>query len=225
MNYILHGEDNRLSRQRLNEIIGPFDPAVVSRRSPSSSTFFDNQLFARQELVIFEFFKKEELKDFPAESFFEDLESSGPEIEVVFWFNFELSSSNKFLKQAQRKGFTELNFKVPQAVFKVVDAFFAPKKLRGRFYSLLADIALNSVDHLFLLQMLIRNLRLLIWASLNNRSFLNLVGFVRKKSEAGKAIRPEKLVTLYGRLVDLEKRFKTGSPDLTSEILLAYEEF
>lgn len=224
MNYILHGEDTSISRQKLNEIISFSNPDGVYRQSPVLNPILDNQLFAEPELKIIEFLKKDELKEFPAENFFKRVEELRPETAIILWFNFELSPVNKILAQAQRSGFKEFKFNISPVVFKIVDAFFAPKKLRGKFYSLLADFGLKSSDQLLLLQMITRGARLFLWASMDNHSFLSLKGFVRRQAEAGKLMRAEKLIDLYSRLIDLERRFKVGSLDLTSELLILYEE-
>lgn len=225
MNYILHGENSLLSRQKLNEIIGPFDSGSVARCSLTSQPFFDNQLFAKQAVTLFEFLKKEEAKDFPADLFFSGFAGLKPETVVILWFDFELSPAHKLLTQALKAEFKEFKFPVAPVVFKIADAFFAPKNFRGNFYNLLAEFGAHSGEEIFLLQMIIRSARLFLWSSFNNQSFQKLKGFTRIQAGRGQTISQKSLTNLFAKLVDLEKRFKTGSLDLSSRLLVAYEEF
>lgn len=222
MNYIIHGENSTLSRQKMNEIKDAFDPSLVFQ---NPSGLLGNSLFSTPGLILLEFFKKEELKTFAFEEFFKNLGRVGPKTQVALWFNFELGTSNKILSQSQNLNFKELKFSTSPVVFKIVDAFFAPKKFRSNFYRLLSDFSQRPGEEIFLLQMLIRHSRLYLWAGFENSSFKNLKGFTKNQAQAGKEIALSRLVELFKRLVELEKQFKGGFLDLPSKLLVLYEQF
>ena len=223
--YILHGENTLASRQKLSEIKGSHDPTLVSGGFSSSGLPQENQMFSLSKVFVLEFFEKDQLRKFDAERFLSDLKIAGRDLTTVFWFGFELTASNKILTQSKAAGFRELKFSVSPLVFKLADSFFAPKGTKNSFYKNLSDFGGAKGDEVFLVQMLIRNARLKLWASFKNDSYNNLIGFSKKQAEYGHHLTQKKLLGIFESLVALEKKVKSGPIDLVSHTLLLYESF
>ncbi len=220
--YILHGENTQASRQKLYEIRSSFDPALVSSGSPEEGLPLENQMFREPKAVVFEFFEKDQLRKFNAERFFNDLKRAGNGLTVVLWFGFEMTSANKVLAESRKNGFAELKFAISPMVFKLADLFFASKSPKNTFYSLLSDFGRSKGDDVFLVQMLIRNARLKLWASFKNNSYRNLSGFSKKQAERSRHLTQKNLLKTFENLITLERKVKSGSVDLVSNILLLF---
>jgi len=223
--YIIHGENTQASRQKLSEIKGSFDPALVSDVSSSGSLPLENQMFSQPKVVVLEFFGKDQLREFEAERFFSDLKVAGRDLTAVFWFGFELTASNKILSRCKAAGFQELKFSVSPLVFKLADSFFAPRGSKRSFYKNLSDFSDTKGDEVFLVQMLIRNTRLKLWASFKNSSYNNLSGFSKRQAQYGPHLNQKKLLSIFESLIFLERKVKSGPTDLVSNTLLLYESF
>lgn len=221
--YVIHGENTQASRQKLYEIRSGFDPTLVAHASFEEGLPLENQMFSQPKAVVFEFFEKDKLRNFNAEKLFQDLKRTGKDMTVVFWFGFELSSANKVLDLSRKNGFIELKFAVSPQVFKLADSFFAAENQKNTFYSLLSDFGRSKGDEVFLVQMLIRNVRLKLWAIFKNNSYRNLSGFSKKQADLGHHLTQKNLLSTFENLVTLERKVKSGSVDLTSNILLLYE--
>jgi|GEM_PF-5376704 DNA polymerase III delta subunit len=221
--YILHGENNQASRQKLYEIKESFGAELVSGVLLEKGLPFDNQMFASPEAVILEFFEKEHLRKLNLKKFLDSLRDSGGTRTVILWFGFELTGSSSVLSECLKSGFTELKFAISPLVFKLVDLFFAPKIPNNRFYKLVSDFSVEKGDGVFLVQMLIRSTRLKLWGSFKNNSFLGLSSFSKKQAAYLDGLTTKKLLGIFEELINLERKIKTGSVDLVSNILLLYE--
>lgn len=222
--YILHGENTKASRQKLTEIKSQFEPEATENGSLETGFLPQNQMFGQTRLTVFEVFEKEKLRQLEPESFFGNLGFLDPSLTVVFWFGFELPASSKVTALAKRNGFKEIKFGVSPLVFKLTDAFFAPRNLKPSFYQILSDFDRDSGEDVFLVQMLIRGARLKLWACLKNKSYGALSPFVRKQAVSTQPNK-EKLLELFEKLTDLERKVKGDSVDFISNLLLLYESF
>lgn len=225
MNYILHGENTLMSREKFNDLKSGFDPSLVSIQSFREPPHLENQMFSQPKAVITEFFEKDDFKEFDQQKFFDYLDTVDRGTAIILWFCFELTISNTFLSQVKGRGFEEFKFSVSPLVFKIVDSFFEPKSQRLVFYRLLTDFGRTRGDEVFLIQMLIRKLRFGLWASLNNNSYKSMSGFIKRQAEFGKQVPQRTLTTLFESFVNLERKIKTGALDLTSSVLILYESF
>jgi hypothetical protein len=221
--FIIHGENTRASRQKLYEIRNSFDSSLVSNVSLEDGISPENQMFIQPLVAVFEFFEKDQLRKIDAEKLFDDIKRNGRDLTVILWFGFELTSSNRVLAESRKNSFAELKFAISPVVFKLADYFFSPKSSKNIFYALLSDFGRVKGDEVFLIQMLIRNARLKIWAAFKNNSFRGLAGFSKKQAESGNHLTQKKLLNIFAELVSLERKIKIGPADLVSNILLLYE--
>lgn len=222
--YLLHGENTQASRQKLNEIKGEFDPAAIELSSAEAGLPLQNQIFTQPKLTIFEIFEKDKLRRFEPENFFKQLAAAEKHLTAVLWFGFELPVSNKIISSARSLGLKELKFSVSPLVFKLADAFFAPAGSKI-FYQIITNLDPSGGEDVFLVQMLIRSTRLKLWACLKNNSYRKLNPFAKKQVGLNARLNREKLLYLFEKLVDLEKKVKSGPNDLASSLLLLYESF
>lgn len=161
--YIVHGENRVESRKKLSEIIREAKSKgwEVTRIDGTSLTKGELLTHARSQtllstgqlLVIENFFKNnkkaaEDVLQIPQDD----------TIVLVFWEGKQLTPAA--VKKLQSK-FTVQEFKIPVAVFKFLDSL-APNNARASL-KLLAE-AKNRDEAEFLLIMMARQVRLLIWA-------------------------------------------------------------
>ena len=225
MNYIIHGENVLLSRDKLNDIKKGFDSSLISVQPFRDPPYLENNMFSETKVIVIEFFEKDNLKVFNSERLLNSLKAANPQVSFVLWFGFEVTPSNKLLGQVKEQGFREMKFNVSLTVFKLADSFFAPKIHHITFYKLLCDFSRTRGDEVFFVQMLIRKVRFGLWASFDNASYRSLSGFLKQSAEFGKELPQDTMVRLYGSFVNLEGRLKSGTVDISSLALMLYESF
>ena len=223
MRYFFHGEDSRATREKLNELKCRFETLPLIVFSPSTVAFNQELLFSQPKFYLLEFFEKNELRIFSWPKFFRFLDS-GPDEVFAIWSNFEVSL-NENLKTLYRKYlFQEVRINSSNLVFKTVDSFFNGNRDRPNFYGLINSW--SSQEILFLVQMLIKRTRMILWRELSCQAYDSLKGFTRKViSESLPQATPVEILGLYWSLLDLERRVKTNEDDLLGRLLTVYENF
>lgn len=227
---LLHGENTLLSRQRLSQIKDGLNSDELEEIRPEkffreSVGFFERQLFGGRRFLLMEFFEKDELRKLDLNKLSSFLSGQDLPDGLIFWFGFELPSTNPLFKNIQEGIFQATKFDISPKVFKLVDAFFEPRRSLSRLYQLLGKDFEWEKDGSFLIFMLIKRTRQLLWFSHKASSFNGLHPFVQKKLSQGPLNLGQKfrLLKLYQNLVSIEKKLKSQATDLESRFFLLYE--
>ncbi|MCL5003844.1 MAG: hypothetical protein M1352_01080 [Patescibacteria group bacterium] len=226
MKYILHGEDVGRSRRNLDSIKQRFPPDQVMYLDPQLPQL-NVRLFDSPGLYVVEVFDRRQFKKIEPEPFFGLLQKIPKETDVVVWLGLELTPNQVWLSLAKKSGFQEIVSKQSKEVFALVDLFFAdPKRgdAKTKFFNKLIGFSVDTGDHIFLAQMLIRRVRQIVWADLGCESLKKLPPFSRRLAEKEtRRFSQESIFCLYKELVDLEVRLKTETIDFISALCLIYE--
>ncbi len=234
MRYLIHGQDSAASRERLAQIreeLGPFWSSPLSSSDPERGGNYYSQtfLFEKPRAYIFEFFNKDDFKNFNWEALLPELPSEQKtDVFVILWFSFELPVAHKLFQAAKRRDFTELKFDLKTEVFKLADMFFSLDRSsvgRRAFYTKLWHFCRGGEEPIFLVQMVVRKLRTLLWRNFKNVSYRELPPWLRRTVDSSLSLTSDQLLGVYQCLVSLERKLKTSGGEAFSELLVIYERF
>lgn len=227
---LLHGENTLLSRQRLSQIKDGLDSGELEEIRPEKffregTGFFERQLFSGRRFLLMEFFEKDDLRKLDSNKLSSFLSGQDLPDGFIFWFGFELTASLPLFKNLQESRFQVTKFDISPKVFKLADAFFEPRRSLTNLYQLLGKNFEWEKEGSFLIYMLIKRTRQLLWFSHGAEAFSRLHPFVQKKLSQSSlnSNRPRRLLEVYQNLVSAERSLKSQSPDLESRFLLLYE--
>lgn len=228
----LHGENILSSRQYLNELKTNF--RVERWRSLAAADFvdrtvgfFERSFWEPSLFFLLEFFEKNELRDFRLEKLSSFLRSPDQPEGLLLWFGFEVPESNPLIRELRRNNFEEKKFNLSPQIFKLVDTFWERSGLDLTFPKALSTLPLPEKEQIFLVQMLIKRTRQILWATLGCLALKKVHPFIRQKiarTATRVGIKP-RLAALYQGLVDLDQDLKSHETDWESRILLLYEKF
>lgn len=226
----LHGENVVLSRERLTQIkeglsLGEIEEIHPESFSQKGTGFFERQLFAGRRFLLLEFFEKDQIRQFDLEKFSAFLEGPDRPEGFIVWCGFEVTGSHHFLEIIRQNKFRETKFDISPRVFKLVDAFFEPRRSLAGLYQLAGKEFEWEKEGIFLVQMLIKRTRQLLWLLYEAGSFKKLHPFVQKKlrqSQSGFG-QTSTLLKIYRKLSGLEKHLKSRAVDLETHFFLLYE--
>lgn len=215
---ILHGENQVQSRKALSEIIRQakkegFEITRLSGENLDKSTLLtalrSQALFSGDHLVVVENFlanfqgANKVIKEIPQDS-----------AQVVFWEGRALS---KTATSGLPKNFEVLEFKIPVSVFKFLESLTS-KKSQVALKLLRQAVKDDSAD--FILLMLARQARLLIWAKLDPKT-LKVAPWQRSRLlEQAKKWDRDKLLAFHSELLNLDRANKRSRlpEDLSSSL-------
>lgn len=202
--YILHGENRVESRKKLSEIIREaknkgWEITRVDGTSLTKSELLTHArsqtLLSTDQLLIIENFFKNNKK--AAEEILETPQDDA--ITLVFWEGKALTPAT--VKKLQSK-FTVQEFKIPVAVFKFLDSL-APNNARASLRFLAA--AKNRDEAEFLLIMMARQVRLLIWAK-EDQDTLKVPPWMKNNlTRQSEKFTLAQLIELHGKLLELDR--------------------
>ncbi|MDO8503111.1 MAG: hypothetical protein Q7S60_00290 [bacterium] len=203
---ILHGENQVQSRKALSEIVrqAKKDGWEISRlsgegldKSKLLTAVRSQALFGGGHLVVVENFfannknAKKIIQEIPLEN--------GT---LVFWEGKALSKTATY---GVEKNFEILEFKIPVSVFKFLDSLM-PSNTRVALKFLQQAVKDDSAD--FILLMIARQVRLLIWAKLDPET-LKLAPWQKSRIiEQAKEWDKDKLLSFHTQLLDLDRANK-----------------
>lgn len=223
MIHFLHGENTGASRQRFLELKKSFSLGASEASLAEGSPLGSVPLFGPTPARAWEVFKKDELKACDTERFTKELQSFPAETTLIFWFGFELPPGHVLAKAFKALRAKEEKISIPLKVFKVAEAFFAGADFYPKFvgFSLSSGGVGTKGEEIFLLQMTIRQNRLLLGRALGTSSFKVLSPF--QKNLLSGTLSKEALQQSFKELVALEKDYKSVGADLASRLLMIYE--
>ncbi len=227
---LLHGDNFLASRQQLFQLkerlgAAKLEEINASKFSSAGTGFFERQLFGGQRFLLLEFFEKEELKRLDLEKLVSFLD--GPDLPdgFIIWCGFELTPANPFLKILQKEKFRGTKVDVSVRVFKLVDAFFEPNRNLFKLYQLAGNDFEWDKEGIFLVLMLTKRTRQLLWSFFQVEALKKLHPYVQNKlTQRAPSFRGAvRLIRLYKYLAALENNLKGRFVDLESHFFLMYE--
>ena len=227
---LLHGENSLLSRQQLSKIkeglaYGELEEVSVDKFAVGGIGFFERRLFGGRHFILLEFFEKEDLKRIDPEKLSNYLSGHDLPDGFVVWCGFDLTASSPLLKILQKEKFWETKVDVSVKVFNLVDAFFDSNRNLSKLYQWVGGEFEWEKEGIFLVLMLTKKTRQLLWSYYGSDSAKNLHPYVQKKLAQSVASlkEPPRLLKLYKSLALLESNLKSRFVDLESHFFLLYE--
>lgn len=229
--YIIHGENRVESRKKLSEIIRDakskdwevtrVDGTSLTRGELLTHSRSQTLLSTGQLLVIENYFRnKQSLSSNNKKAAEEVLEIPQDDaITLVFWEGKALTPAT--VRKLQTK-FAVQEFKIPVAVFKFLDSL-APNNAKHSLRLLLE--AKNRDEAEFLLIMMARQVRLLIWAK-EDKETLKLPPWMKNNLiRQSEKFTLAQLIALHGRILELDRDNKHSqlpeNLDASLELLVA----
>lgn len=229
--YILHGENRVESRKKLSEIVREakskgwevvrIDGTSLTKGELLTHARSQTLLSTGQLLVIENYFRnKQSLSSNNKKAAEEVLEIPQDDaITLVFWEGKALTPAT--VKKLQSK-FTVQEFKIPVAVFKFLDSL-APNNTKASLQ--LLQQAKNRDEAEFLLIMMARQVRLLIWAK-EDPDTLKLPPWMKNNlTRQAEKFTSSELRTLHNKLLELDRDNKHSrlpeNLDASLELLVA----
>lgn len=205
---ILHGENQVQSRKALSEVIrqAKKDGWEITRLSGENldkekllTAVRSQALFGGEHLIIVEDFFENNKN---ANKIVRGIPLNG--VEVVFWEGRALS---KTATSGLNKNSDVLEFKIPVSVFKFLDSL-TPRNTQVALKLLQQAVKDDSAD--FILLMIARQVRLLIWAKLDSGT-LKVAPWQRSRIlEQAKKWDKEQLLAFHTQLLNLDRANKSS---------------
>lgn len=202
--YILHGENRVESRRKLSEIIREakgkglevvkIDGASMTKGELLTHSRSQTLLSTAQLLIIENFFKNnkkaaQQILEIPQDE----------NITLIFWEGKQLTPTT--VRKLQVK-FTVQEFKIPVAVFKFLDSL-APNNARVSLK--LLQEAKNRDEAEFLLIMMARQVRLLIWAKEDTDTLKVPPWMEHNLAQQADKFTSSQLRVFHGKLLELDR--------------------
>lgn len=207
---LLHGSAQALLRKRISEIKNGFDSLEVMEISGKVSldeiilNLSTNLLFSEKRLIILD----SQIDEFNLEKIPED-----PNLSLVFKFDRQLTSTNKFIKQAAQKGAQIILFneEKEQSIFPFLDLLAEKNPKAFKYLSKLT----NDYGSQYIFTMVFFLLRRLVVSPKNTPPFVQ-----NKLNSQRKNFPKERISMLYKQIIGLDFKLKTGLLDEKNALTL-----